>query len=855
MNLIGYRDLNLREITDFMNEELNLVIEKKIEGDFRKIDQNDPKITTKNLEIFNIPETTFFPPLIHKKFERAFELSILISILKRKDLFTFETFTKLVHSLNQNKSLNTILNLTSILTTEEELKNLQSIFPQTITQAFLILSTYLARLYQDLTKIETCVHFEKHKIGLNFLNEIEKGYLDDRRLIKQLDVYKNYFKNFATEKNDPPANIYNEIHVTSQIEFGLNCLEKIFLGNLSFEKKASLQNKSIHENTHLNSFVESYSEILDSISGNVTRLQKIKTTRGTFNLSVFFSGLEEMEKKSDCVQLKAIAVLSKAIIADIERIYSNLRAKEVEDLKALDANKKYKRKISESWLILEDLISEKSLSESKTSKKFLELNAFLLNFDFKELTLANFKILAAPVEIGKKPKIPKGTRDTTPLQMIIKFKAIEKIRSVYYRHGAVEIDTPIFELKETLLGKYGEEGGKLIYDLEDQGGELLSLRYDLTVPFARYMGLNNYSKMKRFHIGKVYRRDQPNINRGRFREFYQCDFDIAGKTESMLAEAEILKIAVEILSGFDLKFKIKISHRLLLEAIIECANCEPKKFKTICSSIDKLDKEPWENVEKELIVEKGLVQSQTNVLKRIVLNKGSIAEVLNLAQSLKLFGENAKAKQSLEEIKALEKFVNIFGISDYVELDLSLARGLDYYTGIIYEGVLTEGEYGLGSIAGGGRYDELIGMFSKDKIPAIGISIGIERLFMILEEKYKNECRASETEFLIATIGKTGVLEKKLELANLFWNGKVKTEILYDLYPKPDKQLKYALEKKIPFILWIGEDEIAKKQYKIKIMYKKEEIVVMEEDLIEQSKKLSAIYKEDLEKGLVVYAE
>jgi histidyl-tRNA synthetase len=393
--------------------------------------------------------------------------------------------------------------------------------------------------------------------------------------------------------------------------------------------------------------------------------------------------------------------------------------------------------------------------------------------------------------------------------------------------------------------------------LEDQGGELLSLRYDLTVPFARFMGLNNVQKMKRFHIGKVYRRDQPNMNRGRFREFYQCDFDIAGKTDPMLAEAEILKIAVEILAGFDLKFKLKISHRLLLEAIIEVAGCDLKKFRTICSSIDKLDKEPWHVVEKELQAEKGLTPEQTSILERIVLHKGSIPEILKLAAEKKLFGSNEKAVKSLEELRILNDYVQIFGISDFVDLDFSLARGLDYYTGVIYEGVLTDEATGagLGSIAGGGRYDELIGMFSKDRIPAIGISIGIERLFTILEKKYKDESRASEAEFLVATIGKKGTLEKKLELASRLWAGDIKAEILYDLNPKVDRQIKHALEKKIPFVLWVGEEEVVKKAYKIKILYRKEEIPVAEEDLIEVARKLSAQYQEDLKKGTVVFQE
>ena len=198
-------------------------------------------------------------------------------------------------------------------------------------------------------------------------------------------------------------------------------------------------------------------------------------------------------------------------------------------------------------------------------------------------------------------------RDTTPLQMAIKNKVFDQIINIFRKHGAVQIDTPVFELKETLMGKYGEEGAKLIYDLKDQGGQMLSLRYDLTVPFARYISTNNVQKIKRFHIGKVYRRDQPNMNKGRFREFYQCDFDIAGTSGPMIADSEVLGMINEIMTRFGIKnFTIKLSHRKLLEAIIEAAGGPLDRFKSICSSIDKLDKEPWEVVAKELIDDKGI---------------------------------------------------------------------------------------------------------------------------------------------------------------------------------------------------------------------------------------------------------
>lgn len=185
--------------------------------------------------------------------------------------------------------------------------------------------------------------------------------------------------------------------------------------------------------------------------------------------------------------------------------------------------------------------------------------------------------------------------------MAIRQKAFELIVSVFKTHGACEIDTQVFELKETLTGKYGEDS-KLIYDLQDQGGELLSLRYDLTVPFARYMAVHGGDQIKRYHIAKVYRRDNPAMTKGRFREFYQCDFDIAGNFGAMIPDAEIIKVVEEIFTKLQIgEFLIKINHRKLLTAYLDIAGVEEAQHKTICSSIDKLDKEPWEVVEAEMI--------------------------------------------------------------------------------------------------------------------------------------------------------------------------------------------------------------------------------------------------------------
>lgn len=336
----------------------------------------------------------------------------------------------------------------------------------------------------------------------------------------------------------------------------------------------------------------------------------------------------------------------------------------------------------------------------------------------------------------EKVKVVKGARDFLPFQMAIRNKAFKIITDVFKKHGAVEIDTPVFELKETLMGKYGEES-KLIYDLNDQGGELLSLRYDLTVPFARYMAVHNLPSIKRYHIGKVYRRDNPQMSKGRFREFYQCDFDIAGPNYGkMIPDAEILKVVSEILTNLDFgNFTVKLNHRKLLDATVALSGIPHDKFKIVCSSVDKLDKEPWEVVRTELL-SKGISDTQADKLWTFVQLKDKPWKLLEVLKSNSELYGNSTAKEAIDEMQILFEYLDIMNIIDVFSFDLSLARGLDYYTGLIYEAVLTDTDK-VGSIAGGGRYDDLLGMFSGKSIPAVGVSIGIERIFTILEEKLK----------------------------------------------------------------------------------------------------------------------
>ena len=491
-------------------------------------------------------------------------------------------------------------------------------------------------------------------------------------------------------------------------------------------------------------------------------------------------------------------------------------------------DKKKKYTPSQGIITLVEKIKNETLEKNPFSN-FSDLMKFLLNSKMTKMIYESInETLEGHNIITRKPKIPKGTRDSDPYQMSIKSKCMDKIKAIFKIHGAIEIDTPVFELKETLMGKYGEES-KLIYDLDDQGGELLSLRYDLTVPLARYMALNNLASIKRYHIAKVYRREAIHMTKGRYRELYQCDYDIAGKYDSYLPEVEIVYLMNEVLSSLNIgKFKILVNHRVLLNEMVLLSGCDKNLFKKICSAIDKLDKSPWEEVEKELI-SKGVSEAQAKSIKNFVSFKGDPKLIYkNLIES-KLFEKSEEAIKTLKDIEWLFTRLEELNSLGNVEFDLSLARGLDYYTGLIFEAKLVNSEYTF-SIAGGGRYDNLVGMFSGKQIPAIGVSFGLERILNILEEKLKgsNPC---PTQVLVSSVGKNMVAHR-LELCKILWNAGIAAETLYVDSPKPQKQLSYALDNQIPIIIWIGEDEIKEGVVTIKELSSKSESKVLRAEMI-----------------------
>ncbi|PIK49706.1 putative histidine--tRNA ligase, cytoplasmic-like isoformX1 [Apostichopus japonicus] len=434
------------------------------------------------------------------------------------------------------------------------------------------------------------------------------------------------------------------------------------------------------------------------------------------------------------------------------------------------------------------------------------------------------KLLDLKAQLGDEPtpktvlKTPKGTRDYSPKQMAIREGVFKVIVDCFKRHGAETIDTPVFELKETLTGKYGEDS-KLIYDLQDQGGELLSLRYDLTVPFARYVAMNKIAKIKRYHIAKVYRRDNPAMTRGRYREFYQCDFDIAGQYDPMIPDAECIKIVYEILDNLKLgNFVIKVNHRLILDGLFEVCGVPKDKFRTVCSSVDKLDKTFWEDVRGEMIDDKGLDPISADKIGEYVQLNGNDCEGGHRVLAITL-----------------------------VRFDMSLARGLDYYTGVIYEAVLEGAELvksnskskeqiGVGSVAGGGRYDGLVGMFAAKgkKVPCVGVSIGIERLFSIMEAKMERgnqEVRTVETEVLVAS-AQPNMLEERLRLCKELWDAGIKAEISYKANPKMLDQYQYAEKAVIPFLAVIGEQELKDGVVTLRDTKTREETPVPRADLV-----------------------
>jgi histidyl-tRNA synthetase len=428
-----------------------------------------------------------------------------------------------------------------------------------------------------------------------------------------------------------------------------------------------------------------------------------------------------------------------------------------------------------------------------------------------------------------KPSLPKGTRDFSPVEMVKRNYIYDTIKTVFKKYGYAEIQTPSMENLQTLTGKYGDEGDKLIFKILNSGDYLAkvdetllatrnsqlatsklsekALRYDLTVPFARYVVMHQSEitfPFKRFQVQPVWRADRP--QKGRYREFYQCDADVVG-SPSLLNEAEFILIYHEALTNLGLKdFDIKINNRKILSGIAEIIG-KPELIVDMTVAIDKLDKIGFEGVTKELL-ERGFTQADIDKLQPVILLQGSNLEKL---ESLKtVLATSEIGLKGIEEIETVFSYVSNLTTHNsqfvtHIELDITLARGLNYYTGCIFE--VKTNEVAMGSIGGGGRYDDLTGMFGLKDLTGVGISFGADRIYDVLEELNLFPASAAQgTKVLISNFDEAAELYALPILQQIRAKG-----IAAELYPsaaKLKKQMSYADGKNIPYVILIGGDEM-----------------------------------------------
>ena len=454
--------------------------------------------------------------------------------------------------------------------------------------------------------------------------------------------------------------------------------------------------------------------------------------------------------------------------------------------------------------------------------------------------------------MAAKPSIPKGTRDFSPVEMAKRNYIFNTIRDVYHLYGFQQIETPSMEMLSTLMGKYGDEGDKLLFKIQNSGDyfsgitdeELLSrnavklaskfcekgLRYDLTVPFARYVVMHRDEitfPFKRYQIQPVWRADRP--QKGRYREFYQCDADVVG-SDSLLNEVELMQIVDTVFSRFNIRVCIKINNRKILSGIAEIIG-ESDKIVEITVAIDKLDKIGLDNVNAEL-KEKGISDEAIAKLQPIILLSGTNAE--KLATLKNVLSASEVGLIGVEGSGFILNTMESGGGKNEIELDLTLARGLNYYTGAIFEVKALDVQ--IGSITGGGRYDNLTGVFGMAGVSGVGISFGADRIFDVLNqlELYPKEA-VNGTELLFINFGEKDSAFSMGILSKVRAAG-IRAEIFPDA-AKMKKQMSYANTKNIPFVAIVGENEMNEGKAMLKNMDTGEQNLVSAEELIATVKK------------------
>lgn len=449
--------------------------------------------------------------------------------------------------------------------------------------------------------------------------------------------------------------------------------------------------------------------------------------------------------------------------------------------------------------------------------------------------------------MAQSPSIPKGTRDFLPQEMIRRNYIFDTIKQVFHLYGFQPIETPAMENLSTLLGKYGEEGDKLLFRILNSGdylndlpGDFLEkretaavtsrisekgLRYDLTVPFARFVVQHRNDVVfpfRRYQIQPVWRADRP--QKGRYREFYQCDCDVIG-SDSLLNEAELVLIIDEIFSRFGIRTVTKVNNRKVLAGIAGVIGY-PERITDITVAIDKMDKIGLEKVKEELSG-KGISEDAIGKLEPILLLKGTTREKIEFLKAI--LSSSATGMKGLDELETLFGYIDGFSLKNETELDLTLARGLNYYTGAIFE--VKSLDETIGSICGGGRYDDLTGVFGMPGVSGVGVSFGAERIYDVMSwlDLFPRESRLL-TQVLFINFGTTEEAYV-LPLANRLRQQGIPAEV----YPEPDKmkkQMNYAHRKEIPYVILAGENEIHMQKVALKNMETGTQVTVTAEELI-----------------------
>lgn len=450
--------------------------------------------------------------------------------------------------------------------------------------------------------------------------------------------------------------------------------------------------------------------------------------------------------------------------------------------------------------------------------------------------------------MANKPSIPKGTRDFGPVEMAKRNYIFDTIKSVYALYGFQQIETPAMETLHTLMGKYGEEGDQLLFKVLNSGDYLKKvsddelkernvlklqtklcekgLRYDLTVPFARYVVMHRDElqlPFKRYQIQPVWRADRP--QKGRYREFYQCDADVVG-SDSLLNEVELMQIVDTVFTKFGVRVQIKINNRKILSGIAEVMG-EKDKIVDITVAIDKLDKIGLDNVNEELRND-GIPEEAISKLQPIIKLEGTNDE--KLATISEVLKDSEIGLKGVEETKFILDELKKIGLNNEIQLDLTLARGLNYYTGAIFE--VKALDTPMGSITGGGRYDNLTGIFGMPGLSGVGISFGADRIYDVLNalDLYPKET-ITGTQLLFINFG-----EKETEYCLPVVSKARKAGIRTEMFPdksKMKKQMNYANAKGIPFVVLAGENEINEGKFTLKDMNSGEQKLVSADELID----------------------